>query len=109
MRYFNYLSEEEEQLLFHESPISFNNTADKELLSFAVGAALYTPATRHTIADDILSGKHEGLVSMIMDLEDAVGDNQVEFAEECLIQQMHRLSSWIKHGTLHINSLPLLF
>jgi citrate lyase beta subunit len=109
MRYFNYLSEEEEQLLFHASPISFDNTSDKELLSFAVGAALYTPATRQTIADDILSGKHEGLASMVLDLEDAVGDHQVELAEECLIQQIHRLSAWIQHGTLNTHSLPLLF
>lgn len=109
MRYFNYLSEEEEKLLFHELPVSFDNTSDKEMLSFAVGAALYTPATRQTIADDILAGKHEGLVSMIIDLEDAIGDNQVKLAEECLLLQLNRLSSWIRQGSLHMHNLPLLF
>ncbi|MEK3725319.1 HpcH/HpaI aldolase/citrate lyase family protein [Paenibacillus sp. FSL H8-0034] len=109
MRYFNYLSEEEEQLLFYEPPVSFDNTSDKELLSIAVGAALYTPATRLTIADDIVSGKHEGLTSLVLDLEDAVGDHQVELAEECLIQQLRRLSAWIRLGTLLTHSLPLLF
>jgi citrate lyase beta subunit len=49
------------------------------------------------------------LVSMIIDLEDAIGDNQVKLAEECLLQQLNRLSSWIRHGSLHMNNLPLLF
>jgi citrate lyase beta subunit len=109
MRYFNYLSNEEEKNLFHFPPVSFSNASDKELLSFAVGAALYMPAVRQTIADELLTQKIEGLASMVIDLEDAVGDNQLELAEESLLQQLQRLASWLKLGTMNANSLPLIF
>jgi citrate lyase beta subunit len=109
MRYFNYLSEEEEELLFHELPVPFDNKSDKEMLDYAIGAALYTPATRQTIADDIFAGKHEGLVSMIIDLEDAIGDHQVTLAEECLLLQLNKLSTWIRSGSMQSHDLPLLF
>jgi citrate lyase beta subunit len=109
MRYFNYLTREEEKHLFHTPPISFNNSSDKELLSHAVGAALYMPATRQHIADDILTGKHQGLVSMVIDLEDAVGDNQVELAEESLCQQLYRVTALLKMGTLSAHNIPLIF
>ncbi|MFC0333885.1 HpcH/HpaI aldolase/citrate lyase family protein [Paenibacillus sepulcri] len=108
MRYFNYLSREEEKSLFFSPPISFNHSSDKELLAHAVGAALYMPATRPHIADDIISGKNEGLVTAVMDLEDAIGDKQVELAEESLMQQLFLIASYIKIGTLLESEVPLL-
>jgi citrate lyase beta subunit len=109
MRYFNFLTREEEKDTFHCKPISFNSTSNKELLAYAIGAALYMPATRQTIADDLLIGKHEGLVSMVIDLEDAIGDNQIELAEESLLQQLHRVSSFLKLGSMSVHHLPLIF
>lgn len=109
MRYFSFLTREEEKHLFHCTPISFNSTSDQELLSYAVGAALYMPATRQTIADDLLIGKHEGLVSMVIDLEDAIGDNQIELAEESLLQQLNRIASFLRQGSMSVHHLPLIF
>lgn len=109
MRYFNFLTREQEKHTFHCTPISFNSTSDKELLSYALGAALYMPATRQTIADDILIGKHEGLVSMVIDLEDAIGDNQIELAEESLLQQLNRIASFLRLGSMSVHHLPLIF
>jgi citrate lyase beta subunit len=108
MRYFNYLTKEEEEKFFFSTPISFNNTSDQELLAHALGAALYCPATRQTIAEDILIQKYEGLTTMVIDLEDAIGDNQIEIAEESLLQQMLRISSFLKNGSLSQQNLPLL-
>ncbi len=84
MRYFNYLTADEEKALFYLPPTSFHNHSRKEILAYSIGAALYMPATRPTFAEDIAFGKIEGLVSVILDLEDAVGENEVHAAEESL-------------------------
>ncbi|WP_246294005.1 HpcH/HpaI aldolase/citrate lyase family protein [Paenibacillus planticolens] len=109
MRYFNYVTPDEEKALFYLPPTSFYNHSDKEILASSVGAALYMPATRPTIAEDIAFGKIEGLVSAIFDLEDAVGENEVHAAEESLIHQMNKLAAFIELGILRSDNLPLLF
>ncbi|MDR6554134.1 HpcH/HpaI aldolase/citrate lyase family protein [Paenibacillus qinlingensis] len=109
MRYFNYLTADEEQALFFLPPNSFHNHSHKEILAHSIGAALYMPATRLTFAEDIAFGKIEGLVSVVLDLEDAVGDNEVHAAEESLIGQMNRIAHWIDVGILNADNLPLIF
>ncbi|MCG7409682.1 HpcH/HpaI aldolase/citrate lyase family protein [Paenibacillus sp. ACRRX] len=109
MRYFNNLSEEEETLIFHKAPVPFDNRADRELLSHALGAALYMPATRQTISEDILTGKYEGLVTVVLDLEDAVGDQHLQVAEESIRDHLRRLSTLLHHGLMTRDQLPLLF
>lgn len=95
--------------MFVSPPIPFNQSSDKDLLAYAVGAALYMPATRQTIAEDLLNAKHEGLASIVIDLEDAVGDQQVELAEEMLMQQLFLIASYVKIGVLPDSQLPLIF
>lgn len=109
MRYFNYLSEDEALAAFYKQPAPFCNHSSKEMLSYAAGAALYSPATRQTIAEDILHQKHEGLVAMVFDLEDAIGDHQVEAAEASLQQQLFKLASYVEIGALSEDRVPLLF
>lgn len=109
MRYFNYLTAEEEQHLFYSLPTSFSNYTDKETLAHAIGAALYMPATKDTIADDLVSHKLEGLVSMVLDLEDAVGDNQLEYAENTLKASLLKISHYIATGLLRNSDIPLIF
>lgn len=109
MRYFGYLTPEQESDIFHYLPAEFSNRDDKELLAYAVGAALYMPANRSTIAEDIVNQKIRGLVSIVIDLEDAVGDNQVHAAEQTLCETMYKLQAYIDNGRLHYNSVPLIF
>lgn len=109
MRYFDYLTPEQEVDIFHYLPAEFSNRDDKELLAYAVGAALYMPAIRSTIAEDIVNQKIRGLVSLVIDLEDAVGDNQVNLAEQTLCETMYKLRTYIANGRLNANSLPLIF
>ena len=45
---------------------------------YALGATLYMPATRHDLADVVLNGKIPGLRSLVICLEDAVSDSDVE-------------------------------
>lgn len=109
MRYFNYLTADEEQALFYLSPNSFHNHSHKDILAHSVGAALYMPATRRTFAEEIAFGKIEGLVSVVLDLEDAVGDNEVHAAEESLIGQMNQMAHWMDVGIVSKDNLPLIF
>lgn len=110
MRYFDYLTKEQEIALFYNPPISFNhNTTSKDLLAHAVGAALYMPATRASVPEDILKLKSAGLVTVIIDLEDAIGDNEVDYAEESLIQHLIFLAAYEENEPSGSDSLPLLF
>lgn len=110
MRYFDYLTKEQEIALFYNPPISFNhNTTNKDLLAHAVGAALYMPATRASVPEDILKLKSAGLVTVIIDLEDAIGDNEVDHAEESLIQHLIFLAAYEENEPSGSDSLPLLF
>ncbi|WP_178382373.1 HpcH/HpaI aldolase/citrate lyase family protein [Paenibacillus sp. P3E] len=109
MRYFDYLTKEQEMSLFYSSPVKFDSSTPKELLAYAVGAALYMPATRSSVAEDILKLKASGLVTVIMDLEDAIGDGEVDFAEESVVRHLAFLSAYADNEPDLRNSLPLLF
>lgn len=109
MRYFGYLTRDEEERIFHAPPLAFSNQSNREVLAHAIGAALYMPATRLNIADDLASGKHYGLVSVVIDLEDSVGDHQVELAEENLSQQLYRLAGIVRVDGMKAEDLPLIF
>lgn len=109
MRYFDYLTQEQETSLFHSLPITFDNNTRKELLANAVGAALYMPATRASVAEDILKLKSSGLVTVIIDLEDAIGDGEVDHAEQSIVRHLAFLAAYAENNTNGDNSLPLLF
>lgn len=58
---------------------------NKDELSLALGALLYMPATKLNWASDVTTGKHEGLTSMVLDLEDALKDSDLELGIENII------------------------
>jgi citrate lyase beta subunit len=109
MKYFTYFYENELESLFFQRPRDFNKYSDRELLSYGLGATLYMPATRPNIHQDLLSKKHEGLTSLVIDLEDAVGDTELEKAEERLIGEMLKLYEEFNKNYLTIDDLPLMF
>jgi citrate lyase beta subunit len=109
MKYFTYFYEDELETLFFQKPKDFNKYSDRELLSYGLGATLYMPATRPNIHQDLLSKKHEGLTSLVIDLEDAVGDVEVEKAEELLVGELLKLHNEISKKYLTIDDLPLMF
>lgn len=73
------------------------------MLSAALGATLYSPATRPRLADDVLKQGARGVVSMVLCLEDSIGDAEVVAGEENLVRQLTELAG--RPGT----DLPLLF
>jgi citrate lyase beta subunit len=109
MKKFNYLSTEDKTATFYKQPEFFNKGTEKELLAYALGATLYMPATRLTISEEIVSGKHLGLSSMVICLEDSIGDHEVQLAEENLLDQMSKLALSVRDGLLDIADLPLIF
>ncbi|MDP4164507.1 MAG: HpcH/HpaI aldolase/citrate lyase family protein [Bacillota bacterium] len=109
MRFFSYFYEQEMDTLFYQKPVSFSKHSDRELLSYALGATLYMPGTRKILLHDLTSKKNEGLTSIVLDLEDAVGDSDVLQAEQNLIEQIGKVYRAIETGHLSIESMPLLF
>lgn len=108
MRYFSYLSEMERETLFLQAPqrIAVDN---QHLLAHALGATLYMPATRRTIAQDLIAGKLTGLMSMVLCLEDAIGDNEVQQAEGLLVTHLEQLSLAVQQERIFLEDIPLIF
>ena len=109
MKFFTYLFDDEMEQFFYKKTQDFDKYSNRELLAYGLGATLYMPATRPNIQQDILSQKHEGLTSLVIDLEDAVGDNEVGSAEALLIAELTNLYRELNKGFLSIGDLPLLF
>lgn len=109
MRHFDYLLEDEKAELFSEYPQPINRNIEKEVLAYALGATLYMPATRATFSQDALTNKHEGLVSMVVCLEDAISDHEVIEAEKSLIRQIRDISRQLRSGLIRQDDIPLMF
>ncbi|MFI0515577.1 citrate lyase beta subunit [Streptomyces canus] len=102
MRHFGHLASEVRQRLFHQEPCEFTSDSPARLLSAALGATLYSPATRPRLADDIVKQTGRGVVSMVLCLEDSIGDEDVAEGEENLVRQFADLAE-------RPVDLPLLF
>ncbi|QED48330.1 HpcH/HpaI aldolase/citrate lyase family protein [Cytobacillus dafuensis] len=109
MRLFADLHDVDCDEIFYKKPTEFSKNSSKEMLSYALGATLYMPATRPNIHQDLLSKKHSGLTSMVICLEDAIGDEEVERAEALLAAELYNLKEDMEKGLLNENDLPLIF
>ncbi|MET9454226.1 HpcH/HpaI aldolase/citrate lyase family protein [Streptomyces canus] len=92
MRHFGHIAPEVRQRLFHQEPCEFTADSSARLLSAALGATLYSPATRPRLADDIVKQAGLGVVSMVLCLEDSIGDDDVAEGEENLVRQFTDLA-----------------
>jgi citrate lyase beta subunit len=88
MRHFDFLSHADRQRLFVRAPECFDADADPELLAVALGATLYTPATRTALSGDIARRTAEGVVSTVVCLEDAIADVDLSSAEQNVLSQL---------------------
>ncbi|MFE6161016.1 HpcH/HpaI aldolase/citrate lyase family protein [Streptomyces sp. NPDC056486] len=103
MRHFGHIAPEVRQRLFHREPCSFTADSSPSLLAVALGATLYSPATRPRLADDIAKQAGRGVISMVLCLEDSIDDTEVIGAEENLVRQFADLAE--RNGA----EPPLLF
>ncbi|WP_217142598.1 HpcH/HpaI aldolase/citrate lyase family protein [Streptomyces sp. AC627_RSS907] len=103
MRHFGQIAADVRKRLFHQEPCVFTADSPARLLSAALGATLYSPATRPRLADDILKQGARGVVSMVLCLEDSIDDADVPAGEENLVRRLTELTE--RSGV----DVPLLF
>ncbi|MEU2797350.1 HpcH/HpaI aldolase/citrate lyase family protein [Streptomyces sp. NPDC007117] len=92
MRHFGHISPAARKGLFHREPCAFTADSPAGMLSVALGATLYSPATRPSLADDVLKQAARGVVSMVLCLEDSIDDAEVTAAEANLIRHFATLA-----------------
>ncbi len=102
MRHFGHITPTVRKDLFHQEPAEFTGASPSHVLAAALGATLYSPATRPTLAADIRKQAGRGVVSMVLCLEDSISDGDVAGAEENLVRHFTELDA-------DSAELPLLF
>jgi citrate lyase beta subunit len=105
MRHFGHIAPEQRRHLFHQEPAEFTADSPAQLLSTALGATLYSPATRPRLAEDVVKQAARGVVSMVLCLEDSIDDADVMDAEANLVRQFAELDALPDPAP----DLPLLF
>lgn len=88
MRHFDFLSEADRQRLFFQPPQPFSADDDLNVLGMALGATLYSPATRPTLVTDLAKRVTHGVLSTVICLEDSIPDEAVLAAEQNVISQL---------------------
>lgn len=78
IRHFHHLRDDERSRLFHRAPETLTEKSEQNLLGLALGATLYMPADRADLAETVARRAASGVCSMVLDLEDAVGDNSAD-------------------------------
>jgi citrate lyase beta subunit len=109
MKLFSDLNEKQLERLFFQLPEEVFSTSEKEVLSYALASTLYMPATRPNIYQDLLRKKHPALTSMVICLEDSIGDHEVDLAERKLVEELTDINQAIQNGLLIKSELPLIF
>ncbi len=102
MRHFGFLSARSRARYFELEPQEIDRAGDPGDLAVALGATLYTPATRTDLDTAVERQTARGATSMVLCLEDAVPDDLVEKAEQNLVESVTAMH---EAGT----DLPLLF
>jgi len=99
----------EAEMIFYKKPQPFTKWETADILSYALGATLYMPASMPTIVSLIRSQKYKELTSLVIDLEDAVGDAELVDCEDKLIEDISELYALYQQKQLLLQELPLLF
>ncbi|UGT45938.1 HpcH/HpaI aldolase/citrate lyase family protein [Nocardia yamanashiensis] len=88
--------------LFLRAPEPFGESLDRDTLAMALGATLYVPATREDLTAAIIKRAQRGVTSMVIDLEDAVADHDLEFGKRQAAATLDEIGAGV-------DLFPLLF
>jgi citrate lyase beta subunit len=80
VRHFDHLAQDQRDELFSVGPGEFDRDSSRTVLANALGATLYVPGVRDDLVKAINKRAAEGVRSVVIDLEDAVADDDVEQA-----------------------------
>ncbi|MGI5168498.1 HpcH/HpaI aldolase/citrate lyase family protein [Spirillospora sp. CA-253888] len=108
MRHFDQIDSTLRKQLFFRQPRSFDRHDDPAVLAVALGATLYSPATRPALADDIAKAARRGVTSMVVCLEDSIADADLTGAEANAVAQLRLLRERVRRGG-DGGEAPLLF
>ncbi|MET9346810.1 HpcH/HpaI aldolase/citrate lyase family protein [Streptomyces termitum] len=106
MRHFGHIPSAARAALFHCEPAEFTADSPARTLAVALGATLYSPATRPRLADAVRKQAARGVVSMVLCLEDSIGDADVAAGEANLVAEFRALADDRAAGGPDV---PLLF
>jgi len=106
MRHFGHIPSAVRSGLFHREPADFTADSPARTLAVALGATLYSPATRPRLADAVRKQAARGVVSMVLCLEDSISDADVEAGEDNLVHEFRDLADGRAAGGPEV---PLLF
>ncbi|MDV9187940.1 HpcH/HpaI aldolase/citrate lyase family protein [Streptomyces sp. SR27] len=109
MRHFGHIPSTTRAGLFHREPAVFTADSPARTLAVALGATLYSPATRPRLADDVRKQAARGVVSMVLCLEDSISDGEVEAGEVNLVRQFADLAAGTVTDADTATDVPLLF
>ncbi|MEU6166406.1 HpcH/HpaI aldolase/citrate lyase family protein [Streptomyces tanashiensis] len=93
MRHFGHIPSAVRTGLFHREPVEFTPDSPARTLAVALGATLYSPATRPRLADAVRKQAARGVVSMVLCLEDSISDAEVEAGEANLVRHFADLAA----------------
>jgi citrate lyase beta subunit len=103
VRHFDFLTPQQRTALFAVQPAEFTRDSDPAVLSISLGATLYSPGDRRSLAGDARRAAAIGTTSQVWCLEDSIPHGEVEQAQSNVVAQLAEL-----HGQSG-SHLPLLF
>lgn len=105
MKYFDYLEKEKTEEIFYKLPEEIDKNSDIEILRYSVGPLLYIPAINKDKLYKFFSGNVKGATSVVMCLEDSIG----EAGEDEAIENIREIFGYIRRMDIMKNKSPLIF
>ena len=87
----------------------WDKNSGKEVLQYAVGGLLYMPASNTKIAQKIISGEYSFIKSMVLDLEDSLGDDLVGYGQRAIQSTIREIGEAVENNIITIKDIPLIF
>lgn len=92
MQHFRHLDADTRERVFFLQPEDIETSDGNDLVATALGATLYIPATRPDLTATVNKRTDEGVRSIVVDLEDAVADHNLEEALANTVRTLNELS-----------------
>lgn len=92
VQHFSHLDDATRDYLFHRPPSEVTGESDLTVRALALGATLYIPATRDNLVETVRKRAAEGARSMVLDLEDAVADDDLDSAKADVVTALDALA-----------------
>lgn len=90
-------------------PQEFSKDSSKEILQYAVGGLLYMPASNAKIADKIINNTYKYVKSIVLDLEDSLGDDLVGYGQRSIVGIIDRINEAVNSKIIDYDNIPLIF